>query len=102
MIGPENLHHFLDQSESNLKLDVLWSLAFSRASIKLRVLSLSSHWFFDITSFHLIGCCFGFGFTTLNRKALCHFYSNWFDPGVTFDCANDFLGKVSPKKDSYR
>ena len=102
MIGPENLHHFLDQSDSNLKLDAFWPLAFSRTSIKLRVLSLSSHWFLDITSFHLIGCCFGFGFTTLNRKALCHFYSNWFDPGVTFECANDFLGKVSPEKDSYR
>ena len=32
MIGPENLHHFLNQSDSKLKPIATWSPAFSRAS----------------------------------------------------------------------
>ena len=44
----------------------------TRVSSRLHVFTLSSHWLLLIFIFVLIGRCdnFGFGFTTLNRKAL--------------------------------
>ena len=72
VIGLENLRHSLDQSDAKLKPIATWSLAFSRAWDRLRVFTLSSHWFVVIFIFVLIGRCdyFGFGFSTLNRKLL--------------------------------
>ena len=44
----------------------------SRALGGLLDFTLSSHWLLKVFPFHLIGRCdyFGFGFTTLTRKAL--------------------------------
>ena len=44
VIGPENKHHFLNQSDLELKPTSTWSPAFSRASYSLIVLISSSHW----------------------------------------------------------
>ena len=57
MIGPENSRHFLNQSDSKLKSIAPWSHAFSRASGRSLVLTLSFYWFLAIFSFILIGCC---------------------------------------------
>ena len=73
VIGLEISRHFFDQSDAKLKPIATWSLAFSRALRRLLVFALSSHWLLGIFPlFWLHGCCdnFGFGFTTLNRKAL--------------------------------
>ena len=72
VIGPENSRHPLSQSDAELKPIVTWLLAFSRAWNRLHVFTLSSHWLLVISTFVRIGRCdyFGFGFTTLNRKAL--------------------------------
>ena len=71
VIGLEISRHLLDQSDAKLKPIAAWSLAFSRASGRLR-LRLSPHWLPVIFILVLIGRCnyFGFGFTTLDRKAL--------------------------------
>ena len=63
VIGQENSRHFLNQSDAKTK---------TRARRHLLVFALSSHWLLGIFPFALIGRCdyFGFGFTTLNRKAL--------------------------------
>ena len=68
VIGLENSRHPLNQSDAKLKPIATWSLAFSRAWDRLRVFTLSSHWFVVIFIFVLIGCCdyFGFGFSTVN------------------------------------
>ena len=49
-----------------------WSPPFSRALGCLIVFTLSSRWLLKVFSFHLKGRCysFGFGFKTLDRKAL--------------------------------
>ena len=49
-----------------------WSLAFPRTYSRLHVFTLSSDWLLVIFIFSLIGRCdhFGFGFMTLNSKAL--------------------------------
>ena len=75
VIGQENSRHPLNQSDAKLKAMVTWSLAFSRALGRFRVFTLSPYWLLVMLTFVLIGHCgyFGFGFTTLNRKAL---YSN--------------------------
>ena len=67
-----NSRHPLSQSLSKLKPIATWSPAFSRSSDRLLVFTLSSHWLLVIIFFVLIGRCvhFGFGFTTLNQKAL--------------------------------
>ena len=72
VIGLENSRHPLNQSNTKLKPFATWSLAFSRASGRLHVFTLSSHWLLVIFTFVLIGRCdyFRFGFKTLNRKAL--------------------------------
>ena len=72
VISLENSRHPLSQSDAKLKPILTWSLAFSRASSRLHVPTLSSDWFLMIFSFVLIGRCdyFGSGFTTLNLKAL--------------------------------
>ena len=72
MIGPKNSCYSLNQSDAKLKLTLTWSFAFSRALDNLAVFTLSSHWLSKIFCFLLIGRCdyFGFGFMTLNRKAL--------------------------------
>ena len=71
VIGLENSRHPLNQSDAKLNYEPIatWSLAFSRARAdRLRVFTLSSHWFVVIFIFVLIGRCdyFGFGFSTLN------------------------------------
>ena len=60
--GLENSRHLLSQSDTKLKPITTWLHAFTSIS----------HWLPLIFSFVLIGRCdyFGFGFTTLNRKAL--------------------------------
>ena len=54
----------------NLKPIATWSLALSRASSRLQVLTLSSHWLMMMSNVILIGSCdcLGFGFWTLNLK----------------------------------
>lgn len=52
VIGLENSHYFLNQSESNwLKPITTWSLAFSRASDSFLVFNLIFHWLIVIFSF---------------------------------------------------
>ena len=72
VIGLENSRHPLNQLDAKLKPIATWLLSFSRASGHLHVFTLSSHWLLVMLIFVLIGRCdyFGFGFTTLNRKAL--------------------------------
>ena len=72
--GLQNSCHPLNQSDPKLKPIASWSLTFYRASGWLHVFTLSSHWLLVIFAFVLIGRCdyFGFGFTTLNRKALSY------------------------------
>lgn len=64
-IGPENLRHPFNQSDSNLKLTAPWSPEFSRA---LPVLHPRSHWPLVVFSFPLI--CrrdyVSFGFMIIN------------------------------------
>ena len=74
VIGLENSRHPLNQSDAKLKPIATWSPAFSRAWGRLPVFTLSSHRLLLIFIFVLIGRYdyFGFGFTTLNRKALYH------------------------------
>ena len=62
MIGLENSRHFLNQSDSKLKLIATWSLLFSRASGRLLLLTLDSNWLLEIFSPFLTGCCDYFGF----------------------------------------
>ena len=64
VIGSKNSRHSLSQSDAKPKPITTWSIAFSRASGRLHVFTLSSHWFLLIFIFVLIGCCdyFGFGF----------------------------------------
>ena len=70
--GLENSRHLLNQSDTKLKPIATWLLAFSRALGWLHAFTSISHWLPLIFSFLLICRCdhFGFGFTTLNRKAL--------------------------------
>ena len=72
VIGLENSRHPLKQSDAKVKPIATWSLAFSRAWDRLRVFTLSSHWFVMIFILVLIGRCdyFGFGFSTLDWKLL--------------------------------
>ena len=46
VIGPENSHDFLNQSDAKLKPIRTWTPAFSRALGSLVVFILSSHWLF--------------------------------------------------------
>ena len=54
------------------KPNTTWSPAFSRALGSSPVFTLNSNWLLLKLSFRLIGCCdnFGYGFMTLDRKAL--------------------------------
>ena len=54
VIGLENSHHPLNQSDAKLKPIANWLLAFSRASGQLHVFTLSSHWLLVILTFVLI------------------------------------------------
>ena len=71
VISPENLRHSLNQSDAN-ENHAPWSPAFSRALGSLHGFNLNSHWFLGVFSLILIGRCdnSGFGFTTLDRRAL--------------------------------
>ena len=68
VIGSENSHHFLNQSDAKLKLNGTWCLAFSCAlgALYLPSVLIGSLWYF------LIVCCdyHPFGFTTFDRNAL--------------------------------
>ena len=44
VIGPEDFHYFLNQSDSKLKPIATWSPAFSRALGSLLLFTWSSHW----------------------------------------------------------
>ena len=72
MIGLENLRHPLNQSDGKVKPSATWSLAFSRAIGRVHVFTFSSHWLLVVFAIVLTGRYdyFGFGVTTLNRKAL--------------------------------
>ena len=76
VISLENSHHFLNQSDAELKPLMTWSPAFSRAFGAF--FTLSSHWFLEVFSFLRIGHCnyFGFGFTTIDRNAF-YLYSDF-------------------------
>ena len=81
VIGLEISLHPLSQSAAKLKPILTWSLAFSRALRRLRGLTLSFDWLIVKFSCVLIGRSdyFGFGFTTLNRRAL---YKNIFHKNI--------------------
>ena len=51
VIGPENVCHNLNQSDVKLKLNTIWSPAFSRASRWLPVSTLGSHWLMMMVTF---------------------------------------------------
>ena len=72
VIGPENSHHPLNQSDAKLKTIATWSPAFSRALSSLLVFTLSSHWPMITWTFVLIGRSdyFGFSCWSLNWKLL--------------------------------
>ena len=75
VIGLENSRHPLNQSDAKVKPIATWSLSFSALEVgylPTYLPSLSSHWLPLKFSFVLIGRYdyFGFGLTTLNRKAL--------------------------------
>ena len=69
-----NPRHLLNQSDAKPKPITTGSHAFSRAWRRLRVFVSRCHWSFVLFTFVVIGHCncfdFGFGFTTLNGKAL--------------------------------
>lgn len=73
VIGAENSHRSLNQSDAKLQPFTIWSPAFSRALSSLVVLNtLSDHWLLYLLKFLLSDCCYYFGleFTILNPKAL--------------------------------
>ena len=72
VIGLENSHHSLHQSDSKLKPIATWSHAFSRASGSLLVFALSFPWLFEIFLLAMISLCdcFGFGWPTHLKSAL--------------------------------
>ena len=72
VIGLENSRHPLKQSDAKLKPIATLLVVFSRASGQLHVFTLSSHWLLVMLTFVLNGRFdyFGFGVTTLSRKAL--------------------------------
>ena len=73
MIGAENSHCSLNESDVKLKPFMIWSPALSRALSSLVVLNtLSDHWLLYLLKFLLSDCCdyFGLEFTMLNPKAL--------------------------------
>ena len=78
VIGPENSHHPLNQSDAKLKPIATWKFAFSRALTNLLFFTLSSYWLMIMKVFVLIGPRghFGFGFSTLHWKPLQHIYLN--------------------------
>ena len=57
MIGLENSCRALNQSDAKRKLNVTWSLMFSRAFGSLPVSTLSPHWLLMAQTFVMIGCC---------------------------------------------
>ena len=57
VIGPENSHHSLNQSDAKLTPIETWSSALSRACGSLPVLILSSHWLLMTQTFAAIGSC---------------------------------------------
>ena len=73
VIGAENSHCSLNESDVKLKPFTIWSPAFSRVLSSLVVLNtLSDHWLLYLLKFLLSDCCdyFGLEFTILNPKAL--------------------------------
>ena len=63
VIGLENSRHPLNQSDAKEKPISTWSLAFSCASGRLQVFTLSSYWLLLIFIFVLIGRSDYFGLT---------------------------------------
>ena len=57
VIGLENSFHALNQSDAKRKLNVTWSLMFSRAFGSLPVSTLGPHWLLMAQTFVMIGCC---------------------------------------------
>ena len=51
VIGPENVCHNLNQSDVKLKPNTILSPAFSRASRRLPVSTLGSHWLMMMVTF---------------------------------------------------
>ena len=68
VIGLENLHHPLNQSQPI----TTWSLSLSRVLGGSRDATLNSHWLLVTLSFVLIGRRDRFGFKTPKRNALCN------------------------------
>ena len=67
MIGPENLHHSLNQSDAKLKPIITWSPAFSRPIDSLVFLTLSSHWLLNIFS---VSTTFSTNFGFVSRHSI--------------------------------
>ena len=57
VIGLENSCQALNQSDAKRKLNVTWSLVFSRAFGSLPVFTLSLHWLLMAQTFVMTGCC---------------------------------------------
>ena len=72
VIGCQNSRHFFNQWEAKPKLIVTCTHVFSRALRRSRAIASKSDWLIALFVSAVIGesNCFGFGFTTLNWKAL--------------------------------
>ena len=57
VIGLENSCQALNQSDAKRKLNVTWSLVFSRAFGSLPVFTLSLHWLLIAQTFVMTDCC---------------------------------------------
>ena len=64
----KNSRHHLNQSNTKLKPILIWSLTFSRASSRLPVFTLSSHWLNMPLTFALIVSCYYFGKCSLTHN----------------------------------
>ena len=64
----KNSRHHLNQSNTKVKPILIRSLTFSRASSRLPVFTLSSHWLNMPLTFALIVCCYYFGKCSLTHN----------------------------------
>ena len=105
LIGPGNSRHPSNQSESNLKPIVTWSLAFSIASGSLLIFNLRSHWLLVIFSFPLVGFCDLFAFAlrpsreirSIKRGGFSSLFQNQFEIWSAGKCHSEQLMRTQSK-----
>ena len=96
VIGPENSHHSINQSDANVNPTTIWSPTFSRALGSWLVLISSFHWLFRVFCFLLIGRCdnFSFAFTRLSRKTLYLSWMNFYMQAAEFSMYRWKVNKI--------